>query len=109
MDVADWGAQQHTLHARIAPLRAREYGVPIFRIGSSGISQNVDPAGFVHASLPFPGQEQTLAASIRMPPTASLPLDHWLAPACSILSTALLALMAFKFTQKKFLRERREV
>ncbi len=90
MDVTDWGAQQHLLHARVAPLRAREYAVPIFRIGSSGISQNIDSAGRVLDSLPFPGQEQTLTATLRIPPAARLPLDHWLAPACALLSAALL-------------------
>ena len=32
MDVADWGRRQHELHARVAPVRAAEYGVPIFRL-----------------------------------------------------------------------------
>lgn len=102
MDVTDWGAQQHTLHARIAPVRAREYGVPIFRIGSSGISQNVDPEGFVHAYLPCPGQEQMLAASLRVPPTTNLPLDHWLAPACSLATAALLIFVVTRISLFRF-------
>jgi predicted amidohydrolase len=36
MDVADWGLRQHELHARVAPVRAAEYGIPIFRLASSG-------------------------------------------------------------------------
>ena len=39
MDLAEWGAHQHRLNARIAPIRAAEYGIPIFRLASSGISQ----------------------------------------------------------------------
>src|SRR5579863_4086976 len=35
MDAQDWGAAEHRLHARIAPVRAREYGIPIFRLASS--------------------------------------------------------------------------
>ena len=42
MDVADWGRHQHELHARVAPVRAAEYGIPIFRVASSGISQGVN-------------------------------------------------------------------
>ena len=45
MDVAEWGLHQHDLHARVAPVRAAEYGVPIFRLASSGISQAVNPSG----------------------------------------------------------------
>src|SRR6185295_5939558 len=55
MDVAEWGEQQHRLHARVAPVRAAEYGVPIFRLCSSGISQLVDDRGKVLSSAPFPG------------------------------------------------------
>jgi apolipoprotein N-acyltransferase len=93
MDVTDWGAQQHQLHARIAPLRAREYGIPIFRLGSSGISQHIDATGEVLASLSYPGQEQTLDASLHIPENASLPLDHWLAPFCSILCALFVAFL----------------
>src|SRR5215469_12507991 len=42
MDVVDWGKRQHQLHALVAPVRAAEYGLPIFRLASSGISQAVD-------------------------------------------------------------------
>ena len=45
MDVADWGRHQHELHARVAPVRAAEYGIPIFRLASSGISQGVNRPG----------------------------------------------------------------
>ena len=38
MDMNDWGAHQQRLHARIAPIRASEYGVPILRVCSEGIS-----------------------------------------------------------------------
>ena len=48
MDMVDWGQAQHELHARIAPVRATEYGLPIFRVASSGISQLVDRAGQRH-------------------------------------------------------------
>ena len=55
MDVADWGHHQHEMHARVASVRAAEYGVPIFRVGSSGISQFVDRTGKMMATAPMPG------------------------------------------------------
>jgi apolipoprotein N-acyltransferase len=45
MDVVDWGQRQHEIHARVSPVRAVEYGVPVFRVASSGISQLVDRDG----------------------------------------------------------------
>ena len=59
MDIADWGRHQHEMHARVAPVRAAEYGIPIFRLASSGISQCVDATGHVLASAPFPGEAAT--------------------------------------------------
>ena len=64
MDVADWGGHQHRLHARVAPVRAAEYGVPIFRVCSSGISQLIDDTGRVAASAPFPANRQRLPARL---------------------------------------------
>lgn len=84
MDVTDWGAQQHRLHTRIGPIRAGEYGVPIFRVGSSGISQNIDATGQVLATLPYPGRGQCFSVSLQIPKIARLPVDHWLAPVCSM-------------------------
>lgn len=86
MDVAEWGAQQHELHARVAPLRAREYGIPIFRLGSSGVSQNVDAGGQVRGSLPFPGQERILAGEVVLESAGRIPADRWIAPVCSWLA-----------------------
>jgi apolipoprotein N-acyltransferase len=79
MDSADWGERQHQLHARIAPMRAAEYGVPIFRLCSSGISQYVDPAGRVVASAPFPGQGAVLSAQMQLTSAGRIPPDRWLA------------------------------
>ncbi len=59
MDVLDWGRHQHELHARVAPTRAAEYGIPIFRLASSGISQSVNASRSSRSSppLPMPGDE----------------------------------------------------
>lgn len=84
MDVADWGRHQHELHARIAPVRAAEYGIPIFRVASSGISQGVTGWGSVRASAPFPGEGEMIFFGVNLRPDrhGSLPLDRWLAPLC---------------------------
>jgi apolipoprotein N-acyltransferase len=91
MDVADWGGNQHSLHARVAPVRAAEYGVPIFRVCSSGISQLIDAAGCVAASAPFPGEQAMIAGPLEFVRRGHLPLDHWLAP-LSVFVTAVLVL-----------------
>ena len=82
MDVSDWGRHQHELHARIAPVRAAEYGVPVFRVASSGISQGVDASGNVRASAPFPGEGEMIFFATRLGRAGSLPLDRLLAPLC---------------------------
>lgn len=80
MDVADWGRHQHELHALVAPVRAAEYHLPIFRLASSGISQAVDSTGRVVARAQFPGQNEILFAELALPEHGSLPLDRILAP-----------------------------
>lgn len=92
MDVRDWGDYQHQLHARIAPVRAAEYGLPIFRVASSGISQLVDAGGRVIASAGCPGQGEILAGTWRLAHAPRLPWDRWLAP-ISVAITALWGLV----------------
>lgn len=98
MDAEKWGAYEHSLHARIAPVRAMEYGIPIIRVASSGISQMVRPNGVLAASAPFPGQGATLSAQlleIRSFRVTHMPLDRHLAPPCvAITALAALALLA---------------
>lgn len=79
MDAEDWGDHEHRLHAKVAPVRAREYGIPIFRLGSSGISQLVDRDGSVVASAPFPGQGQRLKGRLQFAQPGRLPVDRYLA------------------------------
>lgn len=92
MDVADWGASQHRLHARIAPARAAEYGIPIVRIASSGISQFVTRTGQVSAAAPFPGPGAIVAADVELRGTGTVPWDRALA-VVSVAFTATLALL----------------
>lgn len=94
MDLIGWGRHEHQLHARVAPIRAAEYGVPIFRLASSGISQLVDHRGRVVASAPFPGQGAMLAGELRLAARSRRPPDRWLAPGCVATSALLLILLA---------------
>ena len=82
MDVMDWGRHQHELHARVAPVRAAEYDIPIFRVASSGISQSVSGSGGVRATASFPGGGEMLFFGVNLNPQrhGSLPLDRYLAP-----------------------------
>ncbi|MBA4146829.1 MAG: hypothetical protein H0X66_01855 [Verrucomicrobia bacterium] len=80
MDIVEWGERQHQLHARVAPMRAAEFGIPLYRVCSSGISQFIAPNGSVLASAPFPGEEASLTGTIDLDKPGRLPLDYWLAP-----------------------------
>jgi apolipoprotein N-acyltransferase len=80
MDVVDWGKRQHRLHARVAPMRAAEFGLPIFRLCSSGISQAIEGGGCVTATAPFPGEAASLSATLALGKSGRVPLDHWLGP-----------------------------
>jgi len=86
MDVADWGLHQHELHGLVAPLRASEYGVPIFRIASSGISQLLAATGRVEATAPCPGNGTMLAGIMELRSPGRLPLDRRLAPIATTLT-----------------------
>jgi apolipoprotein N-acyltransferase len=83
MDVEEWGRHEHELHSRVAPVRAAEYGIPIFRLASSGISQAVTGGGQVVAKTSVPGSDEILSAQLRLARHGSLPLDRWLALDCT--------------------------
>ena len=91
MDVEDWGRHQHELHARVAPVRAVEYGVPIFRLASSGISQAVTGGGNVVAQTKLFTSGEILSAQLQLPWHGSLPLDRFLAPVCAVTTGWVLA------------------
>jgi apolipoprotein N-acyltransferase len=101
MDVADWGSRQHELHALVAPIRAAEYGIPIFRVTSSGISQFVDGGGRVIASAPFPGELATIQGNLILRYPGRLPLDRFLAPICVFVTAVVIVLLAFVSLRRK--------
>ncbi len=102
MDVADWGQHQHELHARIAPVRAAEYGIPIFRVASSGISQGVERSGRVQSRAPFPGEGETIFFGAHIGGEGSVPPDRLLAALCGFITGLfLLRTMAVNLLHKK--------
>jgi apolipoprotein N-acyltransferase len=103
MDVMEWSRHEHELHFRVAPVRAAEYGIPIFRLASSGISQAVSGGGKVVATAPMPGGGEILVAQLRLPLHGSLPLDRWLAPFCTgITALVMVSLLLLELREKRF-------
>ncbi|HUA39609.1 MAG TPA: nitrilase-related carbon-nitrogen hydrolase [Candidatus Sulfopaludibacter sp.] len=96
MDVEEWGRHEHELHSRVAPVRAAEYGIPIFRVASSGISQAVDGYGNVIARTSIPGIGEILSAQLRLPLRGSFPPDRFLAPFCVVLAGVVLMILLFR-------------
>ena len=98
MDTQMWGAHEHELNARMTPVRAAEYGVPIFRVSSSGISQVVDRHGRVRAQLPFPGQGEIIQGRLVWPNSAHgrLPLDRYLAPVAVLATVVIMILLGWQ-------------
>ena len=104
MDVSDWGRRQHELHALVAPVRAAEYGIPIFRLASSGISQAVAGGGSVVANTSFNGNGDVLSAKLEMPMSGSIPPDRFLAPFCVAVTAAVLILLTVLSLREKRLK-----
>ncbi|HOC56103.1 MAG TPA: nitrilase-related carbon-nitrogen hydrolase [Verrucomicrobiota bacterium] len=96
MDVARWGEAQHHLHARVAPVRAAEYALPIFRVASSGISQWTDRTGRVLATAPFPGDGAILAGTLDLRGPGRLPPDRWLALVAVGVTALLMIVLPFR-------------
>jgi apolipoprotein N-acyltransferase len=102
MDMIEWGAREHQLHARVAPVRSAEYGIPILRVASSGISQCTDASGTVVAQAGFPGQVEIVAGRLLLANAGALPFDRWLAP----LSTGVTALVILWLAAKAAMNRR---
>ena len=102
MDVEFWGERQHKLHGRIAPTRASEYSIPIYRVCSSGISQFVNQRGLVHQEGSFPGQGDILSAKINLQEAGSRPLDRFL-----IYPAILISVLAFLYSFILFFKKRK--
>jgi apolipoprotein N-acyltransferase len=101
MDVVDWGERQHELHALVAPVRATEYGIPIFRLASSGISQAVDSHGITTATAPFAGEGKHIFATLDPADHGSLPPDRYLAPVSVAITAIVLIIFCVGKLQQK--------
>lgn len=103
MDVSEWGLHQHELHSRVAPVRAAEYGVPIFRLASSGISQAIAGSGSVIARTKAFTTGEILSAQFHLPSHAALPLDRWLGPTCTLATGIILFFLLFlEWSEQRF-------
>ena len=99
MDVESWGKSEHLLHSRVAPIRAAEYGIPIFKVASSGISQSVNNNGIVIAYADFPGQNEIITSHLNITEKGNKPIDrHLFYPA---LAGLILLLTCSVTTEKK--------
>jgi apolipoprotein N-acyltransferase len=96
MDTEDWGAREHVLHSLVAPVRAAEYGLPIFRVASSGISQAVERDGRVTAEAPYPGEGRALFATMKLPERGSVPPGRALGPVSLLATVLCLGIGVFK-------------
>lgn len=102
MDVADWGRRQHELHARVASVRAAEYGIPIFRLASSGISQGVNNHGIERARASFPGEGEMIFFGVNLNRKGSLPLDRILTPFCVFVTALVIIILTAQTFRRKF-------
>lgn len=80
MDLAEWGDYEHRLHARVGTARATEYGIPVFRLASSGYSQFIAGVCGLRIHAPSPGHGETLYGVFELPRRGEVPLDKRLAP-----------------------------
>jgi apolipoprotein N-acyltransferase len=83
MDVADWGLRQHELHGRVGPIRAAEYGIPVFRLCSSGISQLIDERGRILKTGSYPGSGEIVAGEVMLAGRGRVPVDAWMGPSAA--------------------------
>ena len=98
MDVESWGKSEHQLHSRVAPIRAAEYGIPIFKVASSGISQSANRNGLVIATADYPGQNEIISSTLNINEKGSKPFDRYLFyPAI----TVLILIMLFSISDKR--------
>ena len=101
MDREKWGESEHILSARLGPVRAVEYGLPVFRLASSGISQVIQRNGQLIAEGYFPGQGAIVAGTMFLPQKSTRPLDRWLVwPAMIVSGGLLLGFIALNLMQR---------
>jgi apolipoprotein N-acyltransferase len=101
MDNEDWGWHEHELHSRVAPVRAAEYSLPIFRLASSGMSQAVAGGGLVVAQTRISGYGDILSTQLQLPARGTIPHDRWFAQFCTGVTGIVLSLLLFLTAKDK--------
>ncbi|QJE95065.1 carbon-nitrogen hydrolase family protein [Luteolibacter luteus] len=101
MDVMSWGPHAHKLSAQLAAVRAAEYGVPLFRLASSGFSRIVSPDGKIVKELGVPGQGEIIWEKIPLVGTGRRPLDRWLLWPCAGLAAVLTTFLSLEKLWKR--------
>jgi apolipoprotein N-acyltransferase len=95
MDATYWGEfERRMLHGRVAPIRAAEYGIPVFGVWSSGISQLVDASGRVVETAGYPGQGETILGDLDLSRPGHIPPDRPLAIVSTCITAMLIAYLA---------------
>ena len=109
MDAESWGADEHGLNSRITRLRGVEYGLPLVRVATSGISGIYDSRGVELAGAGFPGQGESFSGTVRLAGSGTVPVDAWLAPAASVASVAIAIGIALAAWRRHPPRAKRDV
>ncbi len=82
MDAESWTARQHDQHAELFRIRARENGRWMLVCATSGISQLIDPNGFVHTRLAAMAQGPITGVLFRENRLTFYTAYGWLIPWC---------------------------
>ena len=105
-DAIRWGHRAHVLSAQLAAVRAAEYGVPLFRLASSGYSRIATPDGKIAVELGVPGQGEVIHGNVYLPAKGRRPLDRWLAWPCLVLTAGLAAFLIVDAIRRKSRKEK---
>lgn len=95
-DVMEWGVYQHQLHAHVAPVRASEYGIPIFRLASSGVSQLIAADGVPLAQGSIPGEGEIIKGIMQLGSPGKVPFDRILSVASVTISLGCLVIFLLR-------------
>jgi apolipoprotein N-acyltransferase len=103
MDAEKWTARQHDQHAELFRIRACENGRWLFVVATSGVSQIIDPKGYVHTRLA--ALEQGTITGIMKRETALTFYTRfgWVTPWC-VLTVAILCWTALVLGKKPLVK-----
>jgi len=105
-DLFEWGSHEQYLHARVTPVRAAEYSLPIFRV-CNAISQLTSPTGQVLTSTSSPSPGKIVAGHLLLKKKGSIPIDRIIAPLSTILTAMIILLFLVQSVLNKYLTSAR--